>query len=462
MIKRMLAVLGLVLALSAPARISVLAQTVIPNDNTVLKQIIIFGRHSIRSSTVPLSALGQFAVRDWPAFEVPAGCLTPNGQTAETYLGQYFRQYLTAEGLLASNNDQQNAAQSYFRSNCIQRSFNTAYYFWEGMIRDQGLTPVVHSYAIEAPSCSADPVFATLETGVARVNPEIALSQVEGIYNTGDAMKEACSAEFSLILNALQPPNSSSNCPQESSTPCVDPTAGAITFSTNSKPATGSIIELGALEATLAAADPFVMQYADNMTTAWGEWTPEQVSQHTRLLDLAFAIEDRTPYLSQVQSSNAASHVLRTMQNAVHGYNLAGSFGNARSKMVVVISSDNYVAGLAGLLNLHWQLSGYQPDYCAPGGALVFELRQSKQTRRYLVRIYYTAQTFDQLRSLDPLTQDSPATMQLFVPGGSISATNLDVDFTAFQQLVKNAINPNDVEFGPSPAPLPGPAACQQ
>jgi len=52
--------------------------------------------------------------------------------------------------------------------------------------------------------------------------------------------------------------------------------------------------------------------------------------------------------------------------------------------------------------------------------------------------------------------------MQLLVPGGSTSTTNLDVDFSVFQNLVRNAINPANVEFYPSPAPLPGPAACPQ
>ena len=106
-----------------------------------------------------------------------------------------------------------------------------------------------------------------------------------------------------------------------------------------------------------------------------------------------------------------------------------------------------YVAGLAGLLNVHWQLPGYQPDFCAPGGALVFELRQSNRSKQYLVRVFYTAQTFDQLRSLTPLTlKNPPATMQLMVPGGSNSATNLDVNFGVFQKLMKNAIGQQYVE----------------
>src|SRR5208337_4833947 len=167
----------------------------------------------------------------------------------------------------------------------------------------------------------------------------------------------------------------------------------------------------------------------------------------TRLVSLQFDIEMLSPYLNKVQSSNAASHVLRTMEQAVFHCKVPGAFGNAKSRMVVIISSDAYVAGLAGLLNAHWQLPGYQPDFCAPGGALVFELRQSIRSKQYLVRVYYTAQTFDQLQSLTPLTlEQPPATVQLPIPGGSRSATNLDVKFSVFQKLLSSAIGQRYVE----------------
>jgi hypothetical protein len=118
--------------------------------------------------------------------------------------------------------------------------------------------------------------------------------------------------------------------------------------------------------------------------------------------------------------------------------------GTNQPQVLVIISSDTYVAGLAGLLDLHWLLPGYQPDFCAPGGALVFELRQVSATGEYLVRVFYTAQTFDQLRNLTPLTpltvQAPPGTMQLLVPGGSKSTTNLDVSFNTFTNLMNEAI----------------------
>ncbi|MHC1726667.1 MAG: histidine-type phosphatase [Syntrophobacteraceae bacterium] len=164
----------------------------------------------------------------------------------------------------------------------------------------------------------------------------------------------------------------------------------------------------------------------------------------------------RSPYLNKVQRSNAASHVLRTMDHAVISDYVPGAFGNAGSRMVVVISSDAYMAGLAGLLDLHRQLPGYQPDFCAPGGALVFELWQSRSSKAYFVRAFYTAQTFLQLRKLTPLTLSKPpATKQLLIPGGSKSATNLDVDFDLFQKLLRNAIDQKCVE-DPSEEVPPG------
>ena len=192
------------------------------------------------------------------------------------------------------------------------------------------------------------------------------------------------------------------------------------------------------------------MQYADNFSlpdVAWGRLTPDTLSRKTRLTVLGFNIEMRLPYLARVQSSNAASHIARTMVQAVWNLSLRGAFGDRRSRIVVVVSSDAYVAGVAGLLGLHWALPGYQPDFCSPGGALVFELRQNNRTKEYVVRVYYTSQTFDQLRDLTKLSvQTPPATMQLLVPGGSSSATDLDVTWNAWTQLMRCLIDKKSVE----------------
>ena len=437
------------LLLAVPLEGPVPAQTIkAVDDGTVLKQIIIFGRHSIRAPAIDSNSLGQFSVDLYPNFVgVPAGYLTTNGQRAAGRLGSYFHDYLLHEGLLTGNTNI-DLARSYFRANTIERSYMTAAKFGAGLI--PGAAIPVHTY----PPGTPDPVFDPLLAGVATVDPARALTEVLGVFGSGTDIASAYSGELSLISKVLYPPGTqpTNGAPRGS----VDPTALPIIL-TNSAPLpaprppyyTGNVIVTGGLNSTLSAVDPFVMQYADGFPTndvGWGRLTLDTLSQQTRLMTLQIDIAMRQPYLAKVQSSSAASHVLRSMNQAIGGQPLDGAFGNPEAQVLVIVSSDYYVAGLAGLLDLHWLLPGYQPDFCPPGGALVFELRQVRTTEQYLVRVFYTAQTFDQLRYLTPLTlEEPPATMQLMMPGGSNSGTNLDVHFSTFSHLLNEAIGPEYV-----------------
>lgn len=434
--------IGLLLALAIAAPVQ--AQTFkVADDETTLKQIIIFGRHSIRSSTIDPTTLAQFSPDTYPAFAgVPTGYLTPHGQEAARLLGSFFHDYLLHEGLL-SGNTATDLPRLYFRANSIQRSNVTAAKFGEGLI--PGATVPVHSYELGTP----DPVFDPIAAKVATVEPDRAMNGVEGIFASGSALASAYSGELSLISSVLYPPGTQPTL--GASQGSVDPTSQPFTL-TAFAPITnaGGSINLGGLYLTNSAIDPFVMQYADGFSledVAWGRLSLDTLSQQTRLITLQIDIEMRQPYVNQVQSSNAASHVLRSMRQAVLGSHLRGAFGDGKSRVLVIISSDYYVAGLAGLLGLHWTLPGYQADFCPPGGALVFELRQSKKSKKHLVRAFFTAQTFDQLRNLTPLTLDEPpATMQLSIPGGSNSATDLDVKFATFKKLLNKAIDQKYVQ----------------
>src|SRR5262245_18148379 len=438
------------LAAALPLR----AQTPRTDDDSSLEQIIIFGRHGVRSNAVPTSTIAPFASRPYPEFSVPPGFLTPHGAQAEVLLGAYYRQYLLAERLLTgrANDD---ARASYFRANSIQRSNISAASLAAGLF--PGASVPVHSFPLGEP----DPIFDAIAAGVATVDGARAAREVAGIFNQGAAVASAYSGELSLIRSVLFDYPRTTEPPPPTPPGKVDPTALPIPLTANTTGvATANVINIGGVITTLLAADPFVMQYAEGLPldqVAWGELSLNELSQQTRIITLAFDLEMLSPYLNQVQSSNAAAHVLRTMKQAVTGDRVAGAFGTPRTRVVVVNSSDAYVAGLAGMLGVHWLLPGYQRDYCAPGGNLVFELRQSRRSGRHFVRVFYTAQTFDQLRELTPLTlEHPPATQQLLVPNGSRSRTDLDVSFRTFAELLEKAINPNFVQ-SPSAEVPPGP-----
>lgn len=416
-----------------------LAQTVRAGDDTVLEQIIIFGRHGIRSSTTQQAELATYSQNTFPPFTgVPPGYLTPRGREAARLLGAYFHAYLRDQGLIAGDATA-DLARSYFHANSIQRSAMTAQKLGEGLIPGAPTIPV-HAFSLADPTTGAhavpDPVFDPILAGVATIDAARAVDDVLGTFGSGAALAAAYGAELSLVRNVLSPLGS------------VDPTSQAThPFTLDAFVpivATGGAIDMGGLDLTIDAADPFVMQYADGFPledVAWGKLTPETLSAQTRLNVLQINIAMRSPYVNRVQSSNAASHVLRTMKQVVSARDLPGAFGGHRSRLVVVTSSDFYTAGLAGLLGVHWQLPGYQADFCAPAGALVFELRRSRTTKKHIVRVYYTAQTFDQLRNLTPLSlEEPPATMQLTVPGGSSADGNLDVEWPVFRKLLTRAI----------------------
>jgi 4-phytase/acid phosphatase len=437
---------GLLLAVAMEG--PVLAQTTnAADDGTVLKQIIIFGRHSIRSATSDTTNLNQFSANPSPGFlGVPVGYLTPNGRLAAGLMGTYFHDYLAHEGVLTGDTNT-DLAHSYFRANTIERSYITAAKFGAALI--PGASIPVHTFAAGTPDLVIDPLLA----GVATVDPARALAEIQGVFGSGTNLSSAYSSELSLISKVLYPPGTqplypgtspTNNAPPGSFDPTTLPillTTNAPQYSTNY--ITGEVLSMGGLDSTMDATDPFVMQYADGFPTnevGWGRFTLDTLSQQTRLVTLQFDICMRQPYLARVQSSSAASHILRSMLQVTGGVPLDGAFGDPQSQVLVIISSDAYLSGLAGLLDMHWLLPGYQPDFCPPGGALVFELRQVTATGQYLVRVFYTAQTFDQLRNLTTLTLGAPpATQQLLVPGGS-STTNLDVDFTTFTNLMNAAI----------------------
>jgi 4-phytase / acid phosphatase len=114
----------------------------------------------------------------------------------------------------------------------------------------------------------------------------------------------------------------------------------------------------------------------------------------------------------------------------------------------VLTAANTNLTGLAGLFHLDWILPGYQADVCAPGGALVFELRQSQSTGEYLVRASYVTQTMDQLRNVTALTLDTPpASAPVFIPGCSVSNSTYDCPLADFVRLVNHAIDPESADL---------------
>lgn len=412
-----------------------------PVDDTQLKQVIIFGRHGVRSPVVDNSTLNNFSAQPFPVFSV-AGVsnLTLNGAKNEAILGGYFRLWLTKEGMLTGN-DAADASAVYFRANNGQLIIDTAKAFWAGFL--PGATVNVNSYPLQ----DNDPLFSPVAAGLAQINERMAVASVQGrLGSSAQSLTTAYAPELALTRSILF------NYPVNQ-TPVPATPAGKLDVTTIPIAITGSTspVGIGGLGTVVVAIDPFVMEYADGMPAAdvgWGQLTAGGINQITRLYNLALDLEYRTPYLAAVQSSNLASHIVRTLVQTATGAAMTGTLATPSTKVIMLMAANTNITGFAGLFHLDWILPGYQADTAAPGGALVFELRQSQGTGEYIVRTSYVTQTLDQLRNQTGLTLTTPPAMgPVFIPGCSVHNATFDCPLSGFVRVARQAIDVNAVDL---------------
>ena len=408
-------------------------------DDTQLKQVIIFGRHAVRSPVLPNSSLINFSVQPFPQFTSSGGNITVNGTRNEVILGTYFRLWLTRQGLLTGN-DPADTAFVYFRANGLPLIVDTAQAFWTGMLPGASVNVNVVQ--------GNDPLFLPVAAGVAQLDTQMAAAAVQGrLGSDAQSLASAYLPELALTRSILfSYPLGTTPLPAAPGGK-VDVTTLPISIAAGNA---STPVQINSLTSVIGAIDPFVMEYADGLPLSdvgWGQLNAGGISQITRLYNLLLDLEYRTPYLAGVQSSNLASHIVRSLLQGATGKSMNGALGTPATKMIVLTAANTNVTGLAGLFHLDWILPGYPADTCSPGGALVFELRQSQSTGEYIVRTSYVTQTMDQLRNLTVLTLDNPpAIAPVFIPGCSVRNATFDCPLAGFVEMAKRAIDPLSVE----------------
>jgi len=301
-------------------------------------------------------------------------------------------------------------------------------------------------------SPGSDPLFDPVGAGVALLDYPMAVAAVNGrLGSNPQALATAYAPELALTRSVLlgYPVNETpAPLPPANVTDVTNFTANPITATAGSASVP---VNLGGLEQVTSAIDPFVMEYTDGLPMAevgWGQLTSGSISQIFRLYDLLLNLEYRTSYLAQVQSSNVASHIVRSLVQTATGNATPGALASATTKVIVLIASNTNISGLAGLLHLDWLVPSYQPDVSALSGVLMFELRQSQSTGEYIVRTSYVSQTMDQLRNQTPLTLDAPpASAPVFIPGCSVYNATFDCPLGKFVRVTGGLIDPHSADL---------------
>jgi 4-phytase/acid phosphatase len=395
--------------------------TAMPETREELKFIVIVSRHGVRSPTGKVDQLNQFSTQPWPAWSVPPGYLTEHGAKLMTLLGAFDRELLAKQGLLAAEGCS-DADRITILADSDQRTRETGKAIAAGLM--PGCNLETHALAEGTP----DPLFHPLAAGNIHPDKRLATAALAGrIGGNPSGLVEAYRPQLQALEEVLAGAD-------------AQPKMLLIDIPSSIAPGKGDhLVDLRSPLGTAATmAENLLLEYADGMAQmGWGRVDEHKLRELMQLHTANADLERWTPYIARAQSAPMLSAILGSMQQVVSQKAVAGALGRKSDRLLILVGHDTNLTNISGTLGLSWLIDGRRDD-TPPGGALMFELWQNGATSKYSVRLFYTAQTLDQMRNITPLSlSNPPERVPVFVPGCNKADTSCD--WSTFTSLIQAA-----------------------
>lgn len=364
-----------------------------------LERVVLLMRHGVRPPTKLQPIPVEYSPLPWPNWPVAPGLLTPHGASGIARIAAADRAWLVNAGLLPPVGCPQNGQVNALASK-TPRAIATAETWVATAIPNCGI--VVQHPGKDAP----DLLFHLLETKPA---------WFDGHRAYLDALSQAPNGsierQMELLSGDMQRMSYALACPQ----PCPLLTDTTVLVEQPNEPPKFH----GPFDYASTAAESFLLEYVEGMppgSVVWGRVGRSDIERMLIFNVTKFKYLNRAPYIAAASGAPLAKVILDAFNR------------RTGPSLTILGGHDTNIAALGGLIGLHWDVPSYLPDDVPPGSALGFELLSDARGGQF-VRVFFRAQTMDELRNLAVLDpkRNQPFRQYLDIPGCGTGPTGCDV-----------------------------------
>ncbi len=394
--------LALVLAAPVPAFAA-------PASDLKLERVVMLMRHGVRPPTKAQATPEGTTAQPWSSWTTPYGDLTDHGAQGARLMGAYSRTFLASRGLLPHDGCAP-AGEVVVWASGKSRAIKTAKAFTEGLQPGCGIA-VAHP-----DSEDNDPVFHPLDSGET-IDGAVALKAAQAMKPGLAAETRQHAADFAILQKVL-------GCDPATKAGCG---IAQRPSSLKANPHEGPDVD-GALAVASTAGQTVLLEYVEGKPmdqVGWGRASKTDIQAMLRFHTVKFRYEVRPPYVAERYAAPVAKRILAALNGEAD-----------TGRLTLLVGHDTNIAALGGFLDVHFTAADYPQDDPPPGGAIGFELLKDAGGHAF-VRAFYTAQTMDQLRELQPLTAANPPAYAYFpIPGCGVTGEPTLCPLDTFRKIV--------------------------
>jgi 4-phytase/acid phosphatase len=377
-----------------------------PTGDLKLDRVVMVMRHSVRPPTKSPSTPEGTTAQPWSTWTTPFGELTPHGADGARLMGVYNQTFLGARGLIPRDGCAPKGEIVVWASG-KSRAIKTAEAFVEGLQPGCGI--IVDHPVTE----DNDPVFHPAEG----IDGALALKAAERQKPGVDVEARIHAQDFAVLQRVLGcDPATKAGCDIAKRPSRLQGSAGD-----------GPDLE-GALSIASTGGQTVLLEYVEGKPmdqVGWGRASKADIQAMLRFHPVKFNYEVGAPYIAERYAAPIAKRVL----SALNGEADTG-------RLTLLVGHDTNIAALRAFFDAHFTAADYPRDDPPPGGAMGFELLKDSGGHAF-VRAFYTAQSMDQLRELQPLNASNPPAFSYFsIPGCSVGGQAALCPMETFQKIV--------------------------